>query len=238
MCSPPPAMSAKTRSCQAPPYSEVTVRDRRLAHQVVVAAAVGDQVRDRADLQPVPLGEGDEVGQPRHAAVVVHHLADHARGVEAGEPRDVDRRLGMAGAHQHAAVAGAQREDVARRRDVLRAGARVDGDRDGAGAVMRRDAGGDALARLDRDGEGGLVPRRVRGAISGRPSASSRSPGSARQISPRPWVAMKLIAFGVAICAGMTRSPSFSRSSWSTRMNMRPLRASSMISSIDEIASW
>ncbi len=50
-------------------------------------------------------------------------------------------------------------------------------------------------------------------AISGRPSASSRSPGSVRQISPRPWVAMKLIAFGVHICAGMTRSPSFSRSS-------------------------
>ena len=35
----------------------------------------------------------------------------------------------------------------------------------------------------------------------------------------------------------MTRSPSFSRSSWSTRMNIRPLRASSMISSIEEIAS-
>ena len=74
-------------------------------------------------------------------------------------------------------------------------------------------------------------------AISGSPSASSRSPGSARQISPRPCVAMKLIAFGVHICAGITRSPSFSRSSWSTRMNIRPLRASSMISSIEEIAS-
>ena len=42
---------------------------------------------------------------------------------------------------------------------------------------------------------------------------------------------MKLIASGVAICAGMTRSPSFSRSSSSTRMNIRPLRASSMICS-------
>ena len=74
-------------------------------------------------------------------------------------------------------------------------------------------------------------------AISGSPSASSRSPGSVRQMSPRPCVAMKLTAFGVHICAGMTRSPSFSRSSWSTRMNIRPLRASSMISSIEEIAS-
>ncbi len=50
-------------------------------------------------------------------------------------------------------------------------------------------------------------------AISGRPSASIRSPVMARQISPRPWVAMKLIASGVAIWAGITRSPSFSRSS-------------------------
>src|SRR5438067_546527 len=48
---------------------------------------------------------------------------------------------------------------------------------------------------------------------------------------------MKLMVSGVAICAGMTRSPSFSRSSSSTRMNMRPLRASSMISSIGEMTS-
>ena len=51
------------------------------------------------------------------------------------------------------------------------------------------------------------------GVIDGRPSWSIRSPVRLRQISPRPWVAMKLIASGVAICAGITRSPSFSRSS-------------------------
>ena len=67
--------------------------------------------------------------------------------------------------------------------------------------------------------------------IGCRPSWSTRSWVSARQIRPRPCLAMKLIASGVAICAGMTRSPSFSRSSSSTRMNMRPLRASSMICS-------
>ena len=68
--------------------------------------------------------------------------------------------------------------------------------------------------------------------IGCRPSVSARSLVSARQMSPRPWRAMKLIASGVAICAGMTRSPSFSRSSSSTRMNIRPLRASSMIASV------
>jgi hypothetical protein len=74
-------------------------------------------------------------------------------------------------------------------------------------------------------------------AISGRPNWSIRVLVRVRQISPRPWVAIKFTASGVAISAGITRSPSFSRSSWSTRMNMRPLRASSMISSTEEIAS-
>ena len=47
------------------------------------------------------------------------------------------------------------------RDDVLRPARRVDRHRDGARAVGGRDAGGDALARLDRDGEGGLVARAV-----------------------------------------------------------------------------
>ena len=66
-------------------------------------------------------------------------------GIEAGEPGDVDRRLGMAGADQHAAVARDQREDVAGRDDMLAALGGVDRDRDGARAVGGGDAGGDAL---------------------------------------------------------------------------------------------
>ena len=70
--------------------------------------------------------------------------------------------------------------------------------------------------------------------ISWRPRWAARSPVMARQIRPRPNLAMKLIVSGVAFSAGMTRSPSFSRSSSSTRMNILPLRASSMISSIGD----
>ena len=124
-------------------------------------APVRDQVGDRAKLQVVPLRERYQVRQPRHGAVVVHDLADHRCRVQAGLARDVDRRLGVAGAHQRAALARHQREDVARRDDVVAAAFRIDRHRDGARAVMRRDAGGDALARLDRDGERGLVPRAV-----------------------------------------------------------------------------
>ena len=82
-------------------------------------------------------------------------------GIEPGEPGDVDRRLGMAGADQHAAVARDQRKDVARRDDMLGALGGVDRDRDGAGAVGGGNAGGDALARLDRGGEGGFEPGAV-----------------------------------------------------------------------------
>ena len=67
----------------------------------------------------------------------------------------------MPGAHQHAAFARHQREDMAGGDDFAAALGRVDRHRDGVGAVMRGNAGGDALARLDRDGEGGFVPGAV-----------------------------------------------------------------------------
>src|SRR3546814_8500326 len=64
-------------------------------------------------------------------AVLVHDLADHARRIEPGEPRDIDRGLGMPGAHQHPALARDQREDVARRHDLVGAVGGIDRDRDG-----------------------------------------------------------------------------------------------------------
>src|SRR2546423_6373038 len=48
---------------------------------------------------------------------------------------------------------------------------------------------------------------------------------------PRPCMAMKLIASGVANCAATTRSPSFSRSGASTTTTKRPCRMSSIASS-------
>jgi len=69
------------------------------------------------------------------------------------------------------------------------------------------------------------------GDISGRFSSSQRSSVSARQIRPRACLAMKLIAAGVTFSAGKARSPSFSRSSSSTRTIWRPCRNSSAASS-------
>src|ERR1700730_8294595 len=65
------------------------------------------------------------------------------------------------------------------------------------------------------------------------PSLSIRSADIGRQISPRPNLAMKLTASGVAFSAAMQRSPSFSRCSSSIRMIMWPRRVSSSASSIE-----
>ena len=104
---------------------------------------------------------GDQVRDARHRAVVLHDLADDAGGVQAGQPREVDSRLGLARPLQHAAAAGSQREDVSRLDEVGAPRRRVDRDLDRVRAVVRRDARRHALARLDGDGEGGAEGRLV-----------------------------------------------------------------------------
>ena len=100
-------------------------------------------------LRPCRRGQVGELGQPRHAAVLVEHLADDAGRVAAGQPGEVDGRLGVAGAPEHAAGHRAQREDVAGRvRSSARIGG-VDQGADGDGAVVGRGAGRHAAAGVD-----------------------------------------------------------------------------------------
>jgi hypothetical protein len=129
--------------------------------QAFVLAAVMDQVGDGADLQVVFFGELDQVRQARHGAVFLDDLADHRGRGQAAHFGQVAARFGMAGAHQDAALDRAQREDVARLHQVVRFCALVHGHLDGARAVGRRNTGGHALGRFDRDreigAEGGAV---------------------------------------------------------------------------------
>jgi hypothetical protein len=91
------------------------------------------------------------------------------------------------------------------------------------------------------------VPNGVsfRSVIIRSPSSSHRSSVRQRQISPRPSFAMKLTACGVANCAAIVRSPSFSRSAASTTTTIFPWRMSSTASStvanavsVTLIGSW
>jgi hypothetical protein len=52
------------------------------------------------------LGEGHQLRQASHGAVIIDDLADHSSGNESGEAGDIHRGFGMAGAHQRAAIAG------------------------------------------------------------------------------------------------------------------------------------
>ena len=95
-------------------------RVRGALHQPLGAHPVLNQVRDRDHQQPVLLGELRQLRHARHRAVLVHDFADDAGRIEPGDARQIDGRFGLPGAHQHAAVARAQRQHVTRPRQVAR----------------------------------------------------------------------------------------------------------------------
>jgi hypothetical protein len=132
----------------------------------------------------------------------------------------------VAGAHEHAAILRLQGEDVAGLHQVGRCGVACHGGLHGACAVGGGDAGGDAVAASMETVKAVPCCVPLRAAIGGRCSFSQRSRVSVRQIRPRAWRAMKLMAAGVTWSAASTRSPSFSRSSSSTRITMRPAASS------------
>ena len=72
------------------------------------------------------VGELAQLGQPHHRAVVVDDLGQHARRGQPGEQGQVHGRLGVAAPDQHAALAVAEREDVAGPYQLERLGGRVD----------------------------------------------------------------------------------------------------------------
>ena len=184
---------------------------------------------------PCFLRELRELGHARHRAVLVHDLADDARPGTARRCARGRRRLRSArrapARRPAARAAGTRGPGRARSRGLRR---RVDRRVHGA----RRDRPPRcrcvvAAVAVDGHAERRVEARRVvRAPSAASRSSSSRSAVIARQIRPRPWRAMKLIASGVTFSAAIVRSPSFSRSSSSTTMIMRPARTASTASSI------
>ena len=128
-------------------------------HQLLARLAIGDQIGDRDPLQRVLLGEGGDLRPAHDRAVVIDQFADRRHRLEGGEAAQIDRRLGMARAHQDAAILGDQRKDVAGPDKIGAAGIAVGERADRRGAVVGRDAGRRAVAVIDRDRKGGAVDR-------------------------------------------------------------------------------
>ncbi len=118
---------------------------------------VADQVGDGADFHLVLGGEHFQIGPPRHVAVLVEDFDDHRRRFQPGQPGQVAAGFGVAGAGQHAAGLGHQREDVAGLHQILGPGVGPHGGADGVGAVVGGNAGGHALGGFDGNGEVGGV---------------------------------------------------------------------------------
>ena len=120
-----------------------------------------------------------------------------AAGREAGQRGEVAAGFGVAGAHQHAAVLRLQREDVAGLDQVGRPASRAT-----AACMVRARSAAEmpvvtpVAASIDTVK---VVPcwAPLLAIIGGSCRRSQRSRVSVRQIRPRPWRAMKLIASGV-----------------------------------------
>src|SRR6267143_3338329 len=125
--------------------------------------AVADKVRNREHLQIVFLAKFKELRHAGHRAVFIHDFADDAGGAHPGDAGEVHARFGLAGADEDAALAGAQRKDVAWPGQVLRRGLGIDGGEDGDGAVRGADSRGDPDACVHRFGKRGTVDGGVDG---------------------------------------------------------------------------
>ena len=125
-----------------------------LFDEVLITQAIGNQVADGDDVQPVRFGEGLQLGQARHRAVLVQDFDQAGRRVQSRQSGQVDGGLRVAGAGQHAFVLGIERIDVAGASecggDAVGIGERADG----GCAVVAAHAGGAPFELVHRDREG------------------------------------------------------------------------------------
>ena len=206
--------------------------------QLVARLPVGDQVGDRDALQLV-LARRRRRGRGPRITVPSSFIssASTPTGGKLGEPAEIDAGFGMARAHQHAALLGHQRKHMAGPHEIGGAAVAVGERAHGVGALLRRDAGGQAVADVDRDGEGGAERRVVARHHRIEMQAPRLLGRSGAQTMPEVWRMMKAIFSGVHSEAATNRSPSFSRSSSSATTTISP-RAKAATAALDALAEF
>ena len=130
-------------------------------NRALVEQAVVNQVGNGADLDVVLLGKLFQLRATRHAAIVVHDLADHRRLAKAGHTGQVTGGFGVAGTRQHATGLRHQREDMAGADDIFGHGIGSCSSLHSTCAVSSGDTGADANGSLDGYGELGTKTRAV-----------------------------------------------------------------------------
>ena len=106
-------------------------------------------------------GKLHQFGHTRHRAVVVQNLANYTGGYQAAHPGQIHRRLGVSGAHQHAAFLRTQRENMSGLDDIFRPHFGRNGRLNGMRAIGGGNTRADALRGFDGNGEIGAVLRAV-----------------------------------------------------------------------------
>ena len=132
----------------------VDVERRLELDQGFLALAVGDEIGDGNQLQAMLFRKFSDLRAARDRAVVVDQFADDADRRQAGELAEIDGGFRMTRAHQHAAFAGDQRENMAGTREIGRADIRIGEVAHRQRPVVGRYAGRRAVLEVDGHGEG------------------------------------------------------------------------------------
>ncbi len=151
--------------CVAGPRSDLgrQFEFRDAVQQFLRAPAIRDKVLDGDELEAVAFGEFDEPVEALHGAVFGHDLADDAGRVQPGQTREIDGCFRLPRAHQHAAVARAQRKRVSGAKQIARTSRRIEQCLNRRGAIVRRNSRGRAAARFNRNRECRFVHRAIFG---------------------------------------------------------------------------
>ena len=131
-------------------------RKRLGAHefdQLVAFDPILDQLGDRNHPQAELLFELPELGHPLHRAIVIHQFAEHSRGRQSGQRGQVDRRLRVTRAFQHATGPGPERKHVPGLHQLFGPGPRIGENPDRLRAILGADARRDPFRGVDADGE-------------------------------------------------------------------------------------